>query len=44
MARLKVGDYAPRMVAQTLAGEAVELGEMWGNGRSLLLVFLRHLA
>ena len=44
MARLKVGDRAPRVAAQTLTGEVVQLGELWGNGRSLLLIFLRHLA
>lgn len=44
MAQLRVGQSAPDVAVQTLAGEVVQLGTMWGNGRSLLLIFLRHLA
>jgi hypothetical protein len=44
MAKLKVGQPAPNVQLQTLEGELVMLDRLWGNGRSLLLIFLRHLA
>jgi peroxiredoxin len=44
MAKLKVGQAAPNVMLQTLTGETVTLDSLWGNGRSALLIFLRHLA
>ena len=44
MTKLKVGQPAPNAQLQTLEGDLVTLDSLWGNGRSLLLIFLRHLA
>lgn len=44
MAKLKAGEPAPDVALQTLAGETARLAETWQNGRSALLIFLRHLA
>ena len=44
MAQLKVGQTAPNAQLQTLEGELVMLDSLWRNGRSVLLIFLRHLA
>jgi hypothetical protein len=44
MAKLKVGQKAPNMQLQTLEGDSVALANFWENGRSALLIFLRHLA
>jgi hypothetical protein len=43
-ARLSIGKPAPDVTVHTLEGTPAALGELWGNGRSLLLIFLRHLA
>lgn len=49
MKRLKPGDLAPDVTLTLLDGRAVALSDYWGNGRwgngrSCLLIFLRHLA
>ena len=44
MAQLKVGQPAPNAQLQTLEGDVVMMDSLWGNGRSVLLIFLRHLA
>ncbi|MEZ4645061.1 MAG: hypothetical protein R3E31_20400 [Chloroflexota bacterium] len=44
MAKIKNGTIAPDVHLQTLQGESVKLAETWQNGRSALLIFLRHLA
>lgn len=44
MAKLKVGHKVPNIQVQTLEGNSVTLARLWGNGRSALLIFLRHLA
>ena len=42
--RLKPGQKAPNVMLTLFEGDSVELASYWGNGRSLLLIFLRHLA
>ncbi|MEJ2749186.1 MAG: hypothetical protein P8183_14970 [Anaerolineae bacterium] len=44
MARLQPGQPALDVMFSLLDGRSVALSEYWGNGRSLLLIFLRHLA
>ena len=44
MRKLKVGRPAPDVTLQTVNGRSVQLSDYWGNGRSTLLIFLRHLA
>ena len=44
MARLQPGQPALDVMLSLLDGRSVALSEYWGNGRSLLLIFLRHLA
>ncbi len=44
MRKLKVGRRAPDVTLQTANGRSVQLSDYWGNGRSTLLIFLRHLA
>jgi peroxiredoxin len=44
MARLKTGQPAPNVTLATLDGRSVAMADYWGNGRSCLLIFLRHLA
>lgn len=44
MTRLKPGQKAPDVMLTLFEGDSVALSEFWGNGRSLLLIFLRHLA
>ena len=49
MRKLKVGRPAPDATLQTVNGRSVQLSDYWGNGRygngrSTLLIFLRHLA
>ncbi|MDA0245605.1 MAG: hypothetical protein OT477_19500 [Chloroflexi bacterium] len=44
MARLKIGQPAPDIVLPFLDGRTAALSDYWGDGRSLLLIFLRHLA
>jgi peroxiredoxin len=40
---LQRGDAAPDVELIDLEGQAVRLSGMWGDGRSAVLVFLRHL-
>lgn len=44
MPRLRIGQPALDVMLTTLDGRSVSLSSYWGNGRSLLLIFLRHLA
>ncbi len=44
MARLKAGQPAPNVTLTMLDGRSAALADYWGNGRSCLLIFLRHLA
>lgn len=44
MTRLQLGQPAPSVPMTTLDGRSVSLADYWGNGRHLLLIFLRHLA
>jgi hypothetical protein len=44
MPDLRPGRLAPDHVLSNLAGEPVPLSAHWGDGRRLLLIFLRHLA
>jgi peroxiredoxin len=44
MTKRNVGQKAPDVALQTMEGDSVALADLWGNGRSLLLIFLRHLA
>ena len=49
MKKFKVGRRAPDVTLQTVDGRSAQLSDYWGNGRfgngrSLLLIFLRHLA
>jgi peroxiredoxin len=44
MARIRHGRKAPNLTLPLFNGDSVELASYWGNGRSLLLIFLRHLA
>ena len=44
MRKLKVGRPAPDVTLQTINGHSAQLSDYWGNGRSTLLIFLRHLA
>lgn len=44
MPKLRPGQRAPNITLKTLDGTAVPLSSLWGNGRSALLIFLRHLA
>ena len=44
MIRLQPGQAAPDLMLSLLDGRSVALSEYWGNGRSFLLIFLRHLA
>ena len=44
MPKLHPGEPAPDVMVSTLDGRSVPLSSYWGNGRSLLLIFLRHLA
>ena len=44
MSRLRSGQPAPDVQLSLLDGRSVTLSSYWGNGRSLLLIFLRHLA
>lgn len=44
MTRLRPGQPAPDVMLSLLDGRSAALSEYWGNGRSLLLIFLRHLA
>ena len=44
MTRLQSGQAAPDVMLSLLDGRSVALSEYWGDGRSLLLIFLRHLA
>jgi peroxiredoxin len=44
MANLKLGQLAPNVTLAMLDGRSVALADYWGNGRSCLLTFLRHLA
>lgn len=44
MSKLKLGNPAPDLMLTTLDGRSVALSDHWGNGRSALLIFLRHLA
>lgn len=40
---LKLGDTAPNFTLNTVDGRPVSLGDALGDGRNVLLVFLRHL-
>jgi peroxiredoxin len=40
---LKPGDIAPGFALQTVDGQPVSLKDRLGDGRNILLVFLRHL-
>ncbi|WP_420643216.1 hypothetical protein [Candidatus Leptofilum sp.] len=44
MPKLTVGQTAPDATLRNLDGTAVPLSSLWGNGRTALLIFLRHLA
>ncbi len=44
MAHLRLGKLAPDSTLVSIDGRSVPLSAYWGNGRSLLLIFLRHLA
>lgn len=44
MPKLRVGQPAPDVIVKTLDRTAVRLSSLWGNGRTALLIFLRHLA
>jgi hypothetical protein len=44
MPELRQGQLAPDVILKTLEGTAVLLSSYWGNGRTALLIFLRHLA
>ncbi|HRQ42111.1 MAG TPA: hypothetical protein PLD25_29685 [Chloroflexota bacterium] len=44
MPSLRPGQPAPDATLQLLDGRSVSLSTYWRNGRSLLLIFLRHLA
>jgi peroxiredoxin len=44
MAQIKVGQVAPPVNLESTDGNNVSLAEFWQNGRSTLLIFLRHLA
>lgn len=44
MSSLRPGQPAPDVTLQLLDGRSVSLSAYWGNGRGLLLIFLRHLA
>jgi hypothetical protein len=44
MTHLQNGPLAPDVQLAFLDGRPVSLSHYWGNGRSLLLIFLRHLA
>ena len=44
MTKLRTGQRAPDVTLNTLEGTAVPLASLWGNGRTALLIFLRHLA
>ena len=44
MAQIKVGQVAPSVKLESIDGKKVALAEFWQDGRSTLLIFLRHLA
>lgn len=44
MPLLRPGQPAPDLVLDRLDGDPIPLSTYWGNGRRLLLIFLRHLA
>ena len=44
MPRLRPGQPAPDAVVTHPDGRSTSLSTYWGNGRQLLLIFLRHLA
>ena len=44
MPKLRPGQQAPNLTLKTLDGTAVHFSSLWGNGRTALLIFLRHLA
>ncbi len=39
---LQPGEPAPDVSLKTIEGEEISLATTWGNGRHVLLVFLRH--
>lgn len=44
MPRLRPGQPAPDVPLSLLNGCSIHLSTFWGDGRSTLLIFLRHLA
>jgi len=44
MAQIKVGQVAPSVSLESIEGNKVSLAGFWQDGRSALLIFLRHLA
>ena len=44
MNHLRPGQPAPDAILSQLDGRSHPLSSYWGNGRSVLLIFLRHLA
>ena len=44
MSQIKVGQVAPSVNLETIEGKKVALADFWQDGRSTLLIFLRHLA
>ena len=44
MAQIKVGQAAPSVSLESIDGKNVSLADFWQDGRSTLLIFLRHLA
>jgi peroxiredoxin len=44
MTRLRIGKPAPEVILDNVDGKPAAFSEYWGDGRSLLIIFLRHLA
>jgi hypothetical protein len=44
MAQIKVGQVAPPVNLESIDSIKVSLADYWQDGRSTLLIFLRHLA
>jgi peroxiredoxin len=40
----RIGKPAPDVILETIDGKAAGISDYWGDGRSLLVIFLRHLA
>ncbi len=44
MTKIRVGQAAPPVDLESIDGKKVSLADFWQDGRSTLLIFLRHLA